>query len=446
MKLALLLLVFAMTSIACAGLPAAEPLAKDDIFAPYVKKAPKVAAVVSEATADGIKVTRLRFASDQGGDDGKLHPSEYYAILARPAVAAKGKRPAILFVHGGAGFAREDAAVGWAKLGYVCLAPELVGYMDNKKTLSVNRVTGYKYADHCTVVTPNRYACTLFDATVSGLGAFNLLASQPDVDATRIGITGGSCGGYMVTMLAGLLDTRVKAVFNIYGSGFASKGSVWDADVIAMKPDQQKVWVDNFDAATRLSRARGTYLMYVATNDHFFSQRSVIATYDAYAGPKYICWAPNSNHAFMMPGGTTEKAPPLFTEMEPAFFAHVLAGNKPPLPEMNAIRCGAGYKTIKFEVGHCPKDADGWIYYSPAAGMDPGAKQEQRKWEKLAAKRQQGEHGYVEFVVDAPKVDGAIDWVGGISWTLKVGEVARPMSLSTPIVRREKDKGDSELK
>lgn len=446
MKFAALLLVFTMASVACAGLPAPKPLPADDIFAPYVKKVPKVAAVVSETTTDGIKVTKLRFASDQGSLDKKVQPGEYYAILARPAAAAKGKRPAILFVHGGAGFAREDAAVGWAKLGYVCLAPELVGYMDNKKSLSKNRVTGYKYGEHCTTVLPDRYACTLFDGTVSGLGAFNLLASQPDVDASRIGITGGSCGGYQVTMLAGLLDTRVKAVFNIYGSGFALKGSIWAENILPMPPAQQKVWIDNFDAATRLSRARGTYLIYAATNDHFFSQRSVVATYDAYAGPKYICWAPNSNHAILLPGGTTEKAAPLFTEMEPAFFAHVLNGNKPALPDVNAIRCPGDSKTIKFEVWHCPKDADGWVYYSPAAGMDPGAKQQKRKWEKLLAKRSPGEKGAVQFEVDMPAVDGAIDWVGGISWKLKAGGVERPISLSTPIVRREKDKLESELK
>jgi hypothetical protein len=218
------------------------------------------------------------------------------------------------------------------------------------------------------------------------------------------------------------------------------KGSIWDANVIAMPADQQKVWIDNFDAATRLSRARGTYLMYVATNDHFFSNRSVIATYDAYAGPKYICWAPNCNHAFTLPGGTTEKAPPLFTEMEPAYFACVLGGNKPPLPKLTPALGAAGGKTLRFRVANSPKDDEPWAYCSPLA--DPEQKQENRKWEKLAVRKA----GKGVFTADLPAAPESFDWVGGITWTLKVGKVVRPMSLSTVLVRHEQGKAEAELK
>ncbi len=416
-----------------------KPLPPDDIFAPYVNMTPKVATVVSENTADGIKVTRLRFASVEGSFEGRAKPCEYYAILARPAAPATARRPAILFCHGGAGFAREDAAVGWAKLGYVCISPELVGYGDIKQMHSVNRVATQKYTEHIATVAPDRYACTLFDAAVSGLGAFNLLASQEDVDASRIGITGGSCGGYMVTLLSGLLDNRVKAVFNLYGSGFVQYGSVFAEEVDKLAPDRKKVWIDNFDAATRLARARATYLMYVPTNDHFFSNKSIIATYDVYPGSKYICWSPNMSHAILLPGGTSEKAAPLFTEMEPAYFARALNGGKPPLPKLSSVLGSDGSRALQFTVSDCPKDAEAWVYFSPAA--DPMQKHEDRKWEKLAARAASGH----TFAADLPASPDSFDWFGGITWTLKVGDVSRPISLSTPLVRHEKGK-DFELK
>jgi dienelactone hydrolase len=421
-----------------------KPLPPDDIFAPYVNMTPKVATVLSENVADGVKVTRLRFASVEGTFNRATAPCEYYAILARPAAPAKAKRPAILYCHGGGGFAREDSVMGWAKLGYVCISPELVGFGDIKQMHSVNRVTSQKYSEHVGTVTPDRYASTLFDAVVSGLGAFNLLASQPDVDRSRIGITGISCGGYMVTMLSGLLDNRVKAVFDLYGSGFVQYGSVFAWDTEKLAPEQKKVWIDNFDASTRLSRARGTFLMYCATNDLFFSVKSVIATFDAYPGPKYICWSPSVSHCIILPGGTNNNAPPLCTEMEPAYFACVLGGNQPPLPELSPVLASPGGKALEFNVGHCPQNVEAWVYYSPAA--DPVQKHTDRKWEKIVAKRVASEGQLTRFYVDLPAAPESFDWFGGINWKLTVGEVSRPMSLSTVQVRHEKTKGDAELK
>ena len=427
-----------LTTFGGCSLAAPKPLPPEDIFAPYVRMTPKVATVVSENVVDGIKVTRLRFASVEGSFDRTAKPCEYYAIMARPAAPAK--RPAILYCHGGGGFAREDSAIGWAKLGYVCISPELVGYGDIKQMHSLNRVASQKYTEYVATVTPDRYACTLFDAAVSGLGAFNLLVSQPDVDASRIGITGASCGGYMVTMLSGLLDNRVKAVFDLYGSGFIQYRSVFSEEVDKLPPELKKVWVDNFDAATRLARARGTYLLYGATNDHFFSTKSVTATYDAYPGPKYICWSPNVSHGIILPGGTNKNSPPLFCEMEPAYFACVLGGNKPPLPQLAPALGSAGSGTLQFTVADCPKDAEAWIYYSPAD--DPMQKHEDRKWERLTARATSKD----TFTVDLPASTESFDWFGGITWTLTVGNVSRPMSLSTVLVRHDKGKADVELK
>ena len=230
-------------------------LACDDIFAPYVSMTPKVATVLGESVVDGIKVTHLRFASVEGSVEGKVKPCEYYAIMARPAAPAR-PAPGDPVLPRRGGLRAEDAAVGWARLGYVCISPE------------TGRIRGYR-ADaqpfprgHAEVRPAHRHGqprpVRLHAFRRDGLGLrahFNLLASQEDVDKSRIGITGISCGGYMVTMLSGLLDGRVKAVFNLYGSGFVQYGSVFANEVDKLTPEQKKVWIDNFDAATRLARA-----------------------------------------------------------------------------------------------------------------------------------------------------------------------------------------------
>ncbi|MBM4036200.1 MAG: hypothetical protein FJ291_31075, partial [Planctomycetes bacterium] len=58
---------------------AAPALEKDDIFAPYAKCVPKVTTVISEETKDGVKVTKLRFASAEGSKEGEVKDCEIYA-------------------------------------------------------------------------------------------------------------------------------------------------------------------------------------------------------------------------------------------------------------------------------------------------------------------------------------------------------------------------------
>ncbi len=68
---------------------------------------------------------------------------------------------------------------------------------------------------------------TLFDAGVAGIEAFNFLAAQTNVNNTKMAISGYSWGGYMTTMLSGILGSRVKAAYAIYGCGFYDLGTFW---------------------------------------------------------------------------------------------------------------------------------------------------------------------------------------------------------------------------
>ncbi|HUW35254.1 MAG TPA: hypothetical protein VM223_26895, partial [Planctomycetota bacterium] len=79
--------------VKCAAAAPAPALEKDDIFAPYAKGVPKVTTVISEETKDGVKVTKLRFASVEGSKEGEVKACEIYAIIARPANTAGKKLP-----------------------------------------------------------------------------------------------------------------------------------------------------------------------------------------------------------------------------------------------------------------------------------------------------------------------------------------------------------------
>ena len=86
-------ILFFLVTGAAAAAPALE---KDDLFAPYAKGVPKVTTVISEETKDGVKVTKLRFASAEGSKEGEVKDCEIYAIIARPANTAGKKLPGML--------------------------------------------------------------------------------------------------------------------------------------------------------------------------------------------------------------------------------------------------------------------------------------------------------------------------------------------------------------
>ena len=50
----------------------------------------------------------------------------------------------------------------------------------------------------------------------------SLLASLPDVDSKRLGITGISWGGYLTCIVASL-DDRLRVAVPVYGCGFSTK-------------------------------------------------------------------------------------------------------------------------------------------------------------------------------------------------------------------------------
>jgi len=424
------LFAFLVFLVECAVGAAGPPLEKDDIFAPYMNGAPKITTVISEETKDGVKVTKLRFASAEGSKEGAVKDCEIYAILARPADAAGKKLPGMLVCHGGGGQAFEEGATVWAKLGYVAIMPDLPGYGASDKMQSISRVTKMQFgADQVIPLKPTPYVCVLFDAVVSGLRAFNLLGAQPDVDPQKLCMTGISWGGYMVTMLSGLLDERVKATFNLYGSGFYQLDAIGSDALKKMDEADRTAWLKCFDAGTRLNRCRAAYLMYIGTNDIFFKPPSVMATFDAIPGSKYICFGPNKSHYMSLPGGPVRWEYPINAEVEPAFFAHVLAGNNPPLPELGAAAVPREGKTLKFAVTNCPDKAIGWFYVSWLPDQPRGW--DARDWARLEAVP--GPNG--EFTCAIPESLGAFDWFGGITFTLKTDKVTRPMSLSTKIYR-----------
>src|SRR5205807_8170970 len=146
---------------------------------------------------------------------------EKLIFQSRPAVwvssnvyvpSGDGKRPAVLAVHGHHAWARIDPAVqayclGLVKLGFFVLCVDAFGA--GERHAQPTRGTYHGALDGAALWPVGQ---TLLGMQVyDNRRAVDYLLTRPEVDPSRIGVTGASGGGNQI-MYAGPLDERLKAV------------------------------------------------------------------------------------------------------------------------------------------------------------------------------------------------------------------------------------------
>src|SRR5438093_345872 len=115
-----------------------------------------------------------------------------------PSLAAGGVRhPAVLFFHGGS---RRQMLLGWHYMGYYHNAYAINQYLTSRGyvVLSVNYRSGIGYGLNFREAT--NYGATGASEFNDVMGAGLYLRSRADVDPRRIGLWGGSYGGYLTAM------------------------------------------------------------------------------------------------------------------------------------------------------------------------------------------------------------------------------------------------------
>ena len=126
-------------------------------------------------------------------------------LLSRPPASFKGKRPVLISIHGGP---EGQATVGFMnrwqyfiqELGVAVIQPNVRGSSGFGKTF-VALDNGYKRED-----------------SVKDIGALlDWIKTQPDLDAERIIVAGGSYGGYMSLAVATHYSDRIAGAIDIVG-------------------------------------------------------------------------------------------------------------------------------------------------------------------------------------------------------------------------------------
>jgi dienelactone hydrolase len=191
---------------------------------PMPEKTPLNPVIHGKIECDGYTVEKVYFASMPG----------HYVCgnLYRPTKDANGKRPGVLAPHGhwangrfyenseanarkeiasgaektmeGARYLLQAGCAQLARMGIVVFHYDMVGNADSK---ALPHAGGFADAE-----AELRSQSAMGLQTWNSIRALDFITSLPDVDASRIGMTGGSGGGTQ-TFILGAIDDRLAAAF-----------------------------------------------------------------------------------------------------------------------------------------------------------------------------------------------------------------------------------------
>src|SRR5262249_38922751 len=131
-------------------------------------------------------------------------PTRVFAYYGRPEVGTP-PFPAMVLVHGGGGRAFAEWVRLWTQRGYAALAMDTNGRGPNGKHMEdggpeEDEEDIVKFRPFEASEAPEMWTCQAASAVIAG---HSWLASQPEVDPNRTGITGISWGGYLTLIATG---------------------------------------------------------------------------------------------------------------------------------------------------------------------------------------------------------------------------------------------------
>ena len=206
-------------------------------------------------------------------------PTRVFGFYAVPK-SGNGPYPAMVLVHGGGGRAFREWAALWADRGYAAIAMDLSGRGPDGKRLpdgGPEQSDDEKFRDF----PPNQAdQMWTYHAVAAAVKAHSFLAARPEVDKTRIGVTGISWGGYLTCIIAGI-DDRMRVAVPVYGCGFLDSNSYWlEPRFKKMGAAKTKQWADLFDPSRYLPGVTCPILFVNGTNDFAYPLDSYQKSYE----------------------------------------------------------------------------------------------------------------------------------------------------------------------
>ncbi len=324
-----------------------------------------LAALKQPPAAEWGKRTGLVQEVYYAGEPYRGKPTRVFAYLGRPSTG-KGPFPAMVLVHGGGGQAFREWAEHWAQRGYVALAMDTAGCGPEGRLADggPDQSDETKFRDFTDAEVGDMWTHHAVAAVIRG---HSLLAHLPEVDRSRIGITGISWGGYLTCIVAGL-DHRLKVAVPVYGCGFLGEDSAWKATSLAkMRPETRERWLRDFDPSQYLSGVKCPILFLNGTKDFAYPLDSYRASYRLVPRRlRHVSIVPDLPHGH------------IWTYAEVDHFVDSLLRSGPPLPRLSAPAIQGTLVTANVDSSSPLKQAS--LLYTTGTGA-----WQQRRWETVPA-------------------------------------------------------------
>lgn len=222
----------------------------------------------------------------------KGRPTRVFAYYGLPKLPPNQKTPAMVLVHGGGGSAFIPWVQLWVSRGYVAIAMDTCGSVSNGQYSERNHPRheyggprGWGGFDQIDEPVKDQWT---YHAVADVILANSLIRSFPQIDRKRVGLTGISWGGYLVSIVAGV-DYRFKFAAPVYGCGFLGDDSAWLSDFAKMGAEKARKWLGLWDPAVYLPRVRVPMLWVDGSNDFAYPMNSLQRSYRLPKTPRTLC-------------------------------------------------------------------------------------------------------------------------------------------------------------
>ncbi|MBR2023465.1 MAG: prolyl oligopeptidase family serine peptidase, partial [Clostridia bacterium] len=239
----------------------------------------------------GANISAFKFKAS--GTETKTETWVFGAVGVPTSAMPAGGYPAVVLVHGGAGYVRTGWIEYWNKKGFVAIAIDMWGnQLDANGNKVSNPDSGFvERAPYYDGVENPEYSW-VYHSVYNVIMAHNIVRARADVNAEKTAITGISWGGYITSIVSGV-DTRFKAVAPVYGCGYIYEDSFWldyyrkeiGTGGVWNSTDKQ-AWISLYDPSSYVGRATAPMMFVSGQNDTCFSTTERMRTADLYKGPK----------------------------------------------------------------------------------------------------------------------------------------------------------------
>jgi dienelactone hydrolase len=217
-------------------------------------------------------------------------PTRVFAWYGIPEGLKAGEKvPAMVLVHGGGGTAFAEWVRLWTKRGYVAIAMDTCGVAPNQDPNARPRHAdggppGWGDFDNADAPITEQWTYHAISAIILG---HSFLRTLPEVDASRVGITGISWGGYL-TSIAASVDPRFRLAVPVYGCGFLGDNSVWLPEFSRIGTEKAARWLEYWDPSSYLANSKTPFLWVNGTNDFAYPMDSWQKSYRRAKGKRLL--------------------------------------------------------------------------------------------------------------------------------------------------------------